>query len=136
MKNLVSLKLNKEFRRAYFQGRFRAHPFLVTYLIENRLGVQRVGITTGKKIGKAHLRNRARRVIRAAYLSCREEIAFPRGYDLVFVAREQTPAVTSDRLARGMKKQILTLLEQKPAPRGKAGRRPGRGQGREPEQKG
>lgn len=123
MKNLVSLKLNKEFKRAYFQGRFKAHPYLVTYLIENRCGIQRVGITTGKKIGKAHLRNRARRVIRAAYLSCREEIGFPKGYDLVFVAREQTPLIKATQLEPVMKKQILFLLAQKgPGRRQKKGR--------------
>ncbi len=113
MKNLVSIKLNKEFKRAYFQGKFKAHPYLVTYLIKNRASSQRVGITTGKKIGKAHLRNRARRVIRAAYLNCRDQIPFDGSYDIVFVAREQTPFVKSNELEKIMKKQIQLLLAQK-----------------------
>lgn len=110
MKNVVTLKLNKEYKRAYFQGKYKAHPYVVTYLIKNRLGVNRIGITTSKKIGKAVERNRARRVIRAAYLSIREEISFPAGYDLVFVARPQTPYVKSTQIAKVMKKQISLLL--------------------------
>ena len=112
MKNLVSIKLNKEFKRAYFQGKFKAHPYFVTYLIKNRGTVNRIGITTGKKIGKAHLRNRARRVIRAAYLNCREEIPFQTGYNIVFVAREKTPFIKSTELQKVMKKQLCFLLNQ------------------------
>ena len=37
MKNLQSLKLNKEFKRAYYQGKFKAHPLLVTYMVRNNL---------------------------------------------------------------------------------------------------
>lgn len=111
MKNVVTLKLNKEYKRAYFQGKYKAHPFLVTYLIKNRKGENRIGITTSKKIGKAVERNRARRVIRAAYLSVREEITFPAGYDLVFVARPLTAQQKSTAIAKTMKKQILFLLQ-------------------------
>ena len=45
---LVTIKLNKDFRTAYYHGRSQVHPALVTYVRRNRLGVTRVGITTGK----------------------------------------------------------------------------------------
>jgi len=61
------IKLNKEFKRAYFQGKFKAHPLLTTYQVKNRFGGPRLGITTSKKIGGAVDRNRARRIIKAAY---------------------------------------------------------------------
>ena len=57
---------NKEFARAYARGKAFVHPKLVLYVMKNRLGHTRVGITATKKIGNAVHRNRARRVIRAA----------------------------------------------------------------------
>lgn len=112
MKNITTIKLNKEFKRAYFQGKYKPHPLLVTYLVKNRLGINRVGITTSKKIGKAVERNRARRVIRAAYLQIRDQIDFPCGYDLVFVARSKTAETKSTELEKVMIKQLRFLLSQ------------------------
>ena len=60
----VTLNENRDFRRAYAKGKSRVHRLLVTYVLKNRLGVNRVGFTATKKIGKACRRNRARRVIR------------------------------------------------------------------------
>lgn len=111
MKKVVSLKLNKEFKRAYYQGKFKAHPFLVTYMIKNRKVNPRVGITTSKKIGCAVKRNRARRIIKSAYreILSEKELNF-NGYDLVFVARKDTVLKTSKDIKRIMKKQIKVLL--------------------------
>lgn len=64
------------------------HPCLVLYYARNRLGRNRVGITTSKKIGKAVTRNRARRIIREAYRQL--EPTVKPGWDLVFVARSRT----------------------------------------------
>lgn len=112
MKNLQTIKLNKEYKRAYYQGKFKPHPLVVTYLVRNRKGYNRVGITTSKKVGKAFQRNRARRVIRAAYLKVRNQIPFSCGYDIVFVARAQTPFVKSTEIEKVLLKQIPVLLGQ------------------------
>lgn len=90
MKNIHTLKLNKEFKKAYYQGKFKVHPLLVTYMLKNNLGIIRIGITASKKIGKANQRNRARRVIRQAFLNIRDKFKFQSGYDIVFVARNKT----------------------------------------------
>ncbi len=119
MKNLVTIKLNKEYKRAYFQGKFKAHPVLVTYLVPNRQKGNKIGITTSKKIGSAVVRNRSRRVIRAAYLAVRERIVFPKGYDIVFVARPDTALMKSTKLEKIMEKQILFLLQENAAQRKK-----------------
>ena len=111
MEKTVSLKLNKEFKRAYYQGKFKAHPFLVTYMIKNRNRVPRVGITTSKKIGCAVKRNRARRIIKQAYreILSEKQLNFS-GFDLVFVARKDTPNKCTKDMKRIMKKQIGSLL--------------------------
>ena len=89
---------NKEFARAYARGKAFVHPKLVLYVMKNRLGHTRVGITATKKIGNAVHRNRARRVIRAAlYQTLPYDVG---GLDLVFVARARPPAVKAARCRR------------------------------------
>lgn len=104
MEKLIKLKLNKEFRRAYGRGRSFVYPGVVTYVVKNRLGYVRVGITTGKKLGNAVLRNRARRVISAAFRECLPHLRG--GYDVVFVARVRTPSLKSQKVAEGIKAHL------------------------------
>lgn len=88
MAKLSVLKLNKEFKTAYYHGKSYVHPALILYVRKTRIGQPRFGITTGKKIGKAVERNRCRRIIREAY-----RLHYPAisgGWDLVFVARKAT----------------------------------------------
>lgn len=104
MSDIVTLKENKDFHRLYSRGRAYAGALLVTYVLRNRCGNVRIGITTGKKIGKAVLRNRSRRIIREAYRQLSGCIK--PGYDLVFVARGKTPFVKSSDILRAMKKEL------------------------------
>ena len=97
MKFSSSLKLNHIFRRLYHtQG--VADGYLVLYARKNRLDVNRVGITVGKKLGKAHIRNRARRRIREVYRI--HEDRFQPGWDIVVVARSRVVDAPFDRLVR------------------------------------
>lgn len=99
-----TLSYNNEFTRAYTRGKAYVHPHVVLYVVKNRQGRTRVGITASKKIGNAVTRNRARRVIRAAL-----EQTLPHnvgGYDLVFVARGQTPRLKSTQAARSIAKLL------------------------------
>jgi ribonuclease P protein component len=91
MKFSKSLKLNHIFQRLYrTQG--QANSYLVLYARKNRTEENRVGITVGKKLGKAHIRNRVRRRFREIYRL--HESAFAPGWDIVVVAR--TKAVDCD----------------------------------------
>ena len=101
------LKLNSDFRRAYGRGKSYSDPALVTYVLRNnRAGVCRVGITTGKKIGNAVVRNRCRRVITAALNDIYSDISG--GCDIVFVARGKTPYVKSTLV----KKEMINHLKK------------------------
>ena len=97
---------NKDFRTLYYRGDSRVHPGLVTYVRRNRLGVPRVGITTGKKVGCAVKRSRARRVIREAF---RPWFPLVGGYDIVFVARTKTPDMKSTTLAPVMRRHLQEM---------------------------
>ncbi len=86
MKYSCSLKLNHIFRRLYSTAG-QANSLLVLYARPNRTGTNRVGITAGKKLGKAVIRNRVRRRLREVY-RLNEERFLP-GYDIVVVARSR-----------------------------------------------
>ena len=100
MKRTVTLKENCDFRRLYGKGKSFQSPALVSYVLKNRAGICRVGITTSKKIGNAVERNRARRVIRVAYSNLESKING--NYDIVFVARSKTKYIKSTDLTKIM----------------------------------
>lgn len=104
MAKLTTLKQNKDFRRLYARGKSFANPALVTYVYKNRAGNCRIGITTSKKIGNAVVRNRARRVIRAAYAGLAPQISG--NWDIVFVARARTYKLKSQDVCAVMRKQL------------------------------
>lgn len=108
MSEIITLCDAWAFRRAYRNGKSFVSPELVTYIIKNKQNNLRIGITTGKKIGKAVLRSRARRVIRAAFREVMNNSELLKtGFDVVFVARGKTPFVKSTYLSKVMKKQLL-----------------------------
>lgn len=102
-----TLKENKDFRRLYYRGKSEASPVLVTYAMKNRRGGCFYGITTSKKIGGAVERNRARRVIRAAYRSLEPKING--SWDFVFVARTRTTVVKSQVVEKAMLEHMQAL---------------------------
>ncbi len=100
------IRRNSEFSRCYARGKSYVHPHVVLYVLKNRSGRTRVGLTATKKIGGAVQRNRARRVMRAAIA---EHLDYNiGGYDLVFVARAQTTRIKSTQLS----KTVAKLLAQ------------------------
>lgn len=86
MKFSTSLKLNHVFRRLYATSGY-ANGLLVLYARRNRLGCNRVGVTCGKKLGHAVVRNRTRRRLREVYRL--NEARFTPGWDMVVVARRR-----------------------------------------------
>ena len=106
MTDTVTLNSNSDFRRIYARGKVYTNPALVIYVMKNRAGICRVGITASKKIGNAVERNRSKRVIRAAFRSVREEI--DGSFDIVLVARGRTKYTKSTELCGIMRKQFLS----------------------------
>lgn len=108
MTKLHTIKLNKDFKTAYYHGKAFVHPLLILYVRKNKEKVSRIGITTGKKVGGAVQRNRCRRIIREAYRPLCSRIT--RHVDLVFVARKATVDSTSKQLHEVIT-QLLTKAE-------------------------
>ena len=98
---------NRDFRRTYARGKSFIHPALCTYVLKNRRSRIRIGITAGKKVGNAVLRNRARRIIREGFRTA--GLHFKGGFDLVFVARTKTPSLKSTDLSKIIVKSLAAL---------------------------
>ena len=81
-----ALKLNHIFRRLYATPA-QANGYLVLYARRNRSTQNRVGVTVGKKLGHAVVRNRVRRRLREVYRL--NEAKFAPGWDIVVVARSR-----------------------------------------------
>ena len=102
-----TLKQNKDFRRLYYRGKNKASSCIVTYVMKNRSNETCYGITTGKKIGNAVKRNRARRLIRAAFSELEHRLN--NSYDIVFVARTKTSQVKMQEVKAQMEEQLKAL---------------------------
>ena len=95
MKFSHSLKLNHIFQRLY-RTSGQANGYLVLYARRNRTNTNRVGITVGKKLGHAVVRNRVRRRLREVYRL--NEDKFQAGWDIVVVARTRAVYAEFDQL--------------------------------------
>ena len=87
MKNTISIKLNRDFKRLYYKGGCVSSDLLVVYYRKNSLKCNRLGITVSKKIGGAVVRNRIKRLIRESYRLI--ELEFNAYYDIIIVARSK-----------------------------------------------
>ena len=105
MKFSTSLKLNHIFRRLYATSG-HANGYLVLYARKNRTATNRVGVTVGKKLGHAVVRNRVRRRLREVY-RLNEELFTP-GWDIVVVARSRSISADFGKLTQA----YLSLAEK------------------------
>jgi ribonuclease P protein component len=86
------LSHSEEFQRVRRQGRSWSHALLVLLAVRNDLNRTRCGFLVSKRIGKAVLRNRVRRLLREAVRTRLGRIAV--GWDIVLIAR--APIIQAD----------------------------------------
>lgn len=107
MKHTVPLKQNHEFRRLYSKGKSAVSPYFVIYCRRTGRPFNRLGITTGVKLGNAVKRNRARRRIRELYRTHEDKLLL--GYDIVVVARTRAVYGQYAELERSFSRQMKKL---------------------------
>ncbi len=108
MSETITINRNTDFKRLYKRGKVYTNPALVSYLMKNRAGICRIGITSSKKIGNAVERNKSRRLVRAAfkevYKEYKDELV---GYDIIFVCRVKTRYKKSTEIEKIMISQLV-----------------------------
>lgn len=97
MYDFLKLKQNFEFHRAYKSGKSFVCPYFVLYTVKGRKDYVRMGITVSKKLGNAVRRNRAKRVLTAAF--CENFDKTKKGFDYVLVARNKILFTKSTNVA-------------------------------------
>jgi len=82
----MHLRKRSDFDRVFGSKRSHADRVLVIYGMPNGLNVSRLGLVVSKKVGKAHQRNRWKRLIREVFRLEQRAIAEP--LDLVVIPRQ------------------------------------------------
>lgn len=83
--NELTLRNQSDFIKVYKGGKSQISKLVVVLYYKNELNDTRTAFVASKKVGNSVKRNRARRLMRAAYESVKEKVK--PGYDIVFVAR-------------------------------------------------
>jgi len=98
MESTISLKNNRDFQRVYKKGNYKAGKSIVVYALNNRMKINRVGVSVGKKVGNSVQRSRVTRLIRENYRVA--EDSYKSGYDIVVMARanERTAQTPNNKL--------------------------------------
>jgi ribonuclease P protein component len=90
------IRSSSDYRRIIQQGTKYRTPHFHIRMLENRLGIARLGIAAGRKAGNACERNRIKRRLREYFRLNRDKI--PRGTDLVFIALGGAAAANTNQL--------------------------------------
>ncbi len=106
IKKTEKFKLNKDFRIMYGKGKCFVDSAMVSYIRKSGRDTSRIGITVSKKLGCAVKRNRAKRVISAAWREVSPRLS--QNADCVFVARTKLLTLKSNEVADVMLKHFMS----------------------------
>ena len=118
MKN-IAIKENHLYNKTYRKGKSYVGRLVAVYVLRDlassRLAranpthecVNRVGLSVSKKLGGAVVRNRAKRIIRAAYDTCKPRLK--RGFLIVISARGASVGKKSTDVARELESAFTSL---------------------------
>lgn len=98
------LRTSADFRRVYAEGVKRASPSFVLFARGNGLQLSRFGVTTPRKLGKAHERNRIKRRVREIIRLSQPML--PKGFDFVINPRRSA----SRRDFTELRRELLQLV--------------------------
>ena len=113
------LSRSAEFERVYRHGESVSSRYLVLYAFPRQSSSedadsgeqsdQRLGVSVGRRVGGAVVRNRVKRLLRQAFWS----VATPSGeHDYVVVARPDTAALAEREGVEGFERDLRALMEQ------------------------
>ncbi|MEI7813337.1 MAG: ribonuclease P protein component [Coriobacteriia bacterium] len=104
-----TIKSSREIDTVFREAKRAAHPLIIvlaTKTPEGRGHMGRVAFIAGKKLGNAVVRNRSKRVLRAATQRCEGPW---RGYDILLIARPSTRDAACGDLDSALQSQLSRL---------------------------
>lgn len=117
----IAIRENHLYKKVYAGGRKAGGRYTVIYVLKDKKAyllkkshpekklINRIGITVSKKIGGAVQRNRAKRVIRAAFSALCGEREIKKGFLVVICAREDATKAKSTDVLCEMRSQLQRL---------------------------
>lgn len=107
------LSRSGDFDRVYRDGRSHANRFFVFYAFPrgsaSEAGI-RLGISVGRKVGGATVRNRVKRALREAFSGLEDSL--PADHDFVIVARPDSAALVEREGTAGVAEALRELVAQ------------------------
>jgi ribonuclease P protein component len=100
----LRLRKSGEFHSVYERGAKKTSRSFVVFTLVNGLAHSRFGLTTPRKLGAAHDRNRIKRRVREIIRTSRAQL--PTGFDVVVNPRRSV----IDRAVEELRSELLTLL--------------------------
>ncbi len=108
--SLRTLTKRRDFDLVFKKGKNQSSKYLVIYAMPNSLNFSRLGLAVGKKIGKAVVRNRLKRLLRESLRALTKEIPVP--CDIVIVARKLAPEGTLNDFINDIKMALLRFKDE------------------------
>ncbi len=104
MRGGCSITKTRQYALVYDEGSTWVSNLVVMKSLANRLSLSRYGLSVSRRVGKAVVRNRVRRLFREIL----RPITLKPGWDIVFIARP--PAAAADYAT--LRKSVLGLLSR------------------------
>ena len=114
-----AIKEHHLYNKAYRSGKKFFGRYICVYVLKDlhakklrrehpqKITVNRLGLSVSKKVGGAVKRNRAKRIIRAAYATVSDEIL--KGYLIVISAKPEIEGIKSTEIARELRYALKKL---------------------------
>jgi ribonuclease P protein component len=96
-----------EFRRVYDHGRRESLRLFTVFILENKLGHARLGVTVTKQTGVAVVRNRCKRLVREAFRRAKD--AAPGPFDFVINVKRAMIRAGCQDVERELRQLFLQL---------------------------
>lgn len=104
------LSRSRDFDRVYREGSSRANRYFVLYEFDRGEddSKHRLGVSVGRRVGSAVVRNKVKRVIREAFRELSDRL--PETHDFVLVARADAATLVENEGLKGVIAQIEDIL--------------------------
>ncbi|OGO76791.1 MAG: ribonuclease P protein component [Clostridiales bacterium GWB2_37_7] len=105
MITLRRMKKNFEFKKVYSEGRYYVEKYLVMYSIKNSSDYNKVGFSVSKKVGKAVIRNRVKRLMKENFRMLESDAK--KGFDIIFTARPVSAEADFEAFKKCMESALI-----------------------------